>query len=76
MRGANAFHLELTHVGKAAYTVNRLFTDFLLQQEHVLYVAQCMDGLMTCDIQSFSTVDLSGRWTDDYDRLCAMEPCL
>ena len=36
------------------------------------------DGWMTCDFMSFSTVFsvISGRWADDNERLCAMEPRL
>ena len=32
-----------------------------------------MDGCMTCDFTSFSTVlVISGRWADDNGRLCAV----
>ena len=35
------------------------------------------DGWTTCDFTSFSTVFvISGRWMDDNERLCAMEPRL
>ena len=36
-----------------------------------------MDGWMTCDFTSFSTVfQSSGQWADDNEMLCAMEPRL
>ena len=35
-----------------------------------------MDGWMTCDLKSFSTVFQSRRWTDDNESLCAMEACV
>ena len=36
------------------------------------------DRWMTCDFTSFfnSVSVISGRWADDYERLCAMEPRL
>ena len=37
-----------------------------------------MDGWMTCDFMSFTTVFsvISGQCADDNERLCAMEPRL
>ena len=36
-----------------------------------------MGGCMTCDFTNFNSISvISGRWTGDNEKLCAMEPRL